>query len=103
MNHFYPTFEKELLNRYLACKGNIRVFIRVRPVLNNDYSAYAGTKDQFDTLVNQIKIPNSQQISVDMSLSVQNQASNVISQKQQTTQVHLFNFDAVFDQKSSQG
>ena len=79
MNHLYPAFEKELLNRYLACKGNIRVFIRVRPVLSNDYSAYAGTKDQFDTLVNQIQIPNSQQISVDMSLSAQNQASNVIS------------------------
>lgn len=41
----YPAYEKELLDRYLASKGNIRVFIRVRPILKNDYTAYAGTPD----------------------------------------------------------
>lgn len=78
----YPAYEKELLDRYLASKGNIRVFIRVRPILKNDFSAYNGTRDSFAVIEKQINIPNAQQIELDMSSSAQNQASNMISQKQ---------------------
>ena len=37
---FYPAFEKRLLDDYLRLKGNIRVFIRVRPLLKSDARAY---------------------------------------------------------------
>jgi hypothetical protein len=36
----YPSYEKSLLNKYLEAKGNIRVFVRVRPLLKNDFTAY---------------------------------------------------------------
>ena len=56
----YPEYEKELLDRYLQYKGNIRVFVRARPILPNDYKAYAGSRDSFEAFEQQIYIPNSQ-------------------------------------------
>lgn len=56
----YPAYEKELLDRYLKYKGNIRVFVRARPILPNDFKAYSGTRDSFDVIERQILIPNSQ-------------------------------------------
>ena len=44
---FYPDLEKSLLEQYLKLKGNIRVFLRVRPILAQDYKAYDGSKDSF--------------------------------------------------------
>ena len=99
----YPAYEKELLDRYLAAKGNIRVFIRVRPILKDDYTAYSGTRDSFAAIEKQINIPNPQQIELDITSSTQNRAANMISQKQQPAQSsQLFNFDAVFDKQSTQ-
>ena len=46
----YPEYERELLDRYLEYKGNIRVFVRARPILPNDYKAYAGSRDSFDLI-----------------------------------------------------
>jgi hypothetical protein len=31
---YYPKLQKQLLNTYLEYKGNIRVFVRVRPILS---------------------------------------------------------------------
>lgn len=31
---YFPEYERELLNEYIELKGNFRVFIRVRPILN---------------------------------------------------------------------
>lgn len=56
----YPVYEKELLDRYLKYKGNIRVFVRARPILPNDFSAYSGTRESFDQIQSQLMIPNSQ-------------------------------------------
>lgn len=66
---FYPQFEKNLLEKYLELKGNIRVFVRVRPILSNDFKAYEGTKEQFELLEKQIRIPNNQQIELETALS----------------------------------
>ena len=46
----YPAYEKELLDLYLRYKGNIRVFVRARPILPNDFTAYAGTRESFDLI-----------------------------------------------------
>jgi hypothetical protein len=40
---YYPKYEKHLLNQYLEYKGNIRVFVRIRPILSQDFKAYNGT------------------------------------------------------------
>ena len=66
-DRIYPAYEKELLDRYLMYKGNIRVFIRVRPVLENDFKAYSGSRDSFDLYQSQIKMPNAQQVELDMT------------------------------------
>ena len=57
---FYPQYEKRLLDQYLELKGNIRVFVRVRPILPNDYKAYEGNRESFAILEKQIRILNSQ-------------------------------------------
>jgi len=57
---FYPQYEKRLLDQYLELKGNIRVFVRVRPILPNDYKAYEGTRESFAILEKQIRIVNIQ-------------------------------------------
>ena len=67
IDQIYPVYEKELLDRYLKYKGNIRVFIRARPILPNDYTAYSGTRESFDLIQSQLVIPNSQQIELEMS------------------------------------
>ena len=54
----YPNYEKEILDRYLALKGNIRVFVRVRPILSSDFRAYGGSRDSFDKLEQAIEMPN---------------------------------------------
>ncbi len=41
--NYYPKVMKEQLNQYLEYKGNIRVFVRVRPILGQDFKAYGGT------------------------------------------------------------
>ena len=56
--HFYPDYEKELLARYLKYKGNIRIFVRVRPILSNDFLAYEGTRESFNDIEKKIKLPN---------------------------------------------
>lgn len=55
---FYPAYEKRLLDQYLELKGNIRVFVRVRPILANDFKAYEGTRESFAVIEKSIKIPN---------------------------------------------
>jgi hypothetical protein len=55
-NNFYPEFEKKILDQYLQLKGNIRVFVRVRPILPADFKAYDGRKDSFDHLEQQLKL-----------------------------------------------
>ena len=49
-NEFFPQYQKDLLNKYLEYKGNIRVFIRSRPILPIDYKAYNGTMEAFKEL-----------------------------------------------------
>ena len=55
---YFPKYEKELLNKYLEYKGNIRVFIRSRPILPIDFKAYDGTKESFDKIQKCVKIHN---------------------------------------------
>ncbi len=55
-NNFYPEFEKKILDQYLQLKGNIRVFVRVRPILPADFKAYEGSKDSFEHLEQQLKL-----------------------------------------------
>jgi len=88
MNEFYPVYEKELLQKYLQYKGNIRIFVRMRPILKGDFVAYDGTRDSFNELEKKIKMPNSTQIELEKG---PNQQQN-----------HLFTFDAVFGQNSTQ-
>jgi len=59
--------------------------VRVRPILSGDFKAYDGTRDSFALLENQIKMPNGQQIELEMNNSS-----------------HLFNFDAIFGKQSTQ-
>jgi len=59
---FFPQYQKELLNKYLEYKGNIRVFIRSRPTLPSDFKAYNGTKESFAKLEEATKIINERQI-----------------------------------------
>lgn len=56
--HYFPKYKKELLNKYLEYKGNIRVFVRSRPVLPIDYKAYDGTKESFEKILSCTKILN---------------------------------------------
>lgn len=60
LDSVYPPYEQELLDRYLKYKGNIRVFIRARPILANDFKAYGGTRDSFSAIEKQLTIPNDQ-------------------------------------------
>ena len=60
----FPAYEIALLDRYLKYKGNIRVFIRARPILPNDFKAYGGTPEEFKQIESQLVIPNSQQIEI---------------------------------------
>lgn len=53
MKEVFPEYEKLLLNKYLEYKGNIRVFVRVRPVLAIDYKAYGSEITQAITIPNQ--------------------------------------------------
>lgn len=48
--NFFPGYERQLLNTYLEYKGNIRVFIRSRPILRIDYKAYGGTPETFERI-----------------------------------------------------
>ena len=59
---YFEKYEKELLNKYLEHKGNIRVFVRSRPILPIDYKAYDGTKESFARLEAATKVLNSNQI-----------------------------------------
>lgn len=60
--NFLKAYEKELLNKYLEYKGNIRVFIRSRPILPIDFKAYEGTRESFDRIQKSISIHNERQI-----------------------------------------
>ena len=46
-------------------KGNIRIFVRMRPILHGDFVAYDGSRESFDELEKKIKMPNSTQIELD--------------------------------------
>ena len=48
--NYHPKVEKNLLNQYLEFKGNIRVFVRVRPLLSQDFKAYSGSTESFEAL-----------------------------------------------------
>lgn len=63
---YYKQYEKELLNKYLEYKGNIRVFIRSRPILPIDFKAYDGTKASFERLESSTKIYNDKQIELEI-------------------------------------
>lgn len=41
VNHLYKDYERHLHNKKLELKGNIRVFCRVRPVLEEDIANMA--------------------------------------------------------------
>jgi len=84
--NYFPVYEKELLNNYLEYKGNIRVFIRSRPILPIDFKAYDGTKESFSKLEKATKIYNNKQIELEMQSDP--------SGKQ--AQSHMFFFDNVF-------
>ena len=81
---FYPLYEKHLLNQYLELKGNIRVFVRLRPILPQDFKAYSGTDQSFELLQKAISILNQSQISIEDEKKAQ-----------------TFNFDSVFGQGST--
>lgn len=79
---YYPQLEKRILNRYLECKGNIRVFVRVRPVLAIDYKAYNGTKESFEKIAQATRVCNEKQI--------------MLVPDDKPGQMHRFLFDQVF-------
>lgn len=54
--HYYPKIMKEQLNQYLEYKGNIRVFVRVRPILGQDFKAYGGTPESFEAIQKSISV-----------------------------------------------
>ena len=72
-------YEKQLLNKYLEYKGNIRVFIRSRPVLPIDFRAYEGSRDSFDKIEKSTSIVNEKQIELKIA-----------------DKAHMFFFDNVF-------
>ena len=78
-------YEKQLLNKYLEYKGNIRVFIRSRPILAIDFRAYEGSRDSFDKIEKSTSIINDKQI----ELRIQDKN-------------HLFFFDNVFGPDKNQ-
>ena len=49
-SNFFPAYERQLLDTYLEYKGNIRVFIRSRPILPNDFKAYDLSKEDSERL-----------------------------------------------------
>lgn len=55
------------MNRYLEYKGNIRVFVRSRPVLPIDYKAYDGTKESFEKLEKATRILNEKQLELSIA------------------------------------
>ena len=57
--NYYERYEKHLLNQYLEYKGNIRVFVRVRPFLSQDFKAYGGTQESFEQVQKAISVLNS--------------------------------------------
>lgn len=57
---YWDVYEKELLNNYLEYKGNIRVFVRTRPILPIDYRAYDGTRESFERIQSAMKFHNDQ-------------------------------------------
>ena len=63
---YMPATEKSLLNKYLEYKGNIRVFVRSRPILPIDFKAYDGTKETFAKLEKATKVYNSKQIELEI-------------------------------------
>ena len=86
---FYPEYEKQLLNKYLEHKGNIRVFVRLRPILPIDFKAYDGTKESFEKIEKSMKVLNQNQIELtDMGAKA--------------SQNHLFCFDQVFGNQANQ-
>lgn len=60
--NYYPKVMKEQLNQYLEYKGNIRVFVRVRPILGQDFKAYGGTQESFEAIQKSITVIGSSQI-----------------------------------------
>ena len=64
---YMPATEKSLLNKYLEYKGNIRVFIRSRPILPIDFRAYDGTKESFEKLEKATKVYNAKQIELEIT------------------------------------
>jgi hypothetical protein len=63
--HYYPKLSKQLLNTYSEYKGNIRVFVRVRPFLSQDFKAYGGTQESFEQVQKSIQILGSSQLSIE--------------------------------------
>lgn len=94
---YFPQLEKSLLNQYLEYKGNIRVFVRVRPILSQDFKAYSGSAEQFDSLQKALQTINSSQISIDTAHDKVSQIGAIAPCAQ------TFNFDCVFDKDSTQG
>jgi len=57
-----------LLNLYLELKGNIRVFVRCRPILQIDYKAYEGTKESFEQMKKSLRFLNQNQLEIDQKI-----------------------------------
>lgn len=89
-------YEKELLNKYLEYKGNIRVFIRSRPILPIDFKAYEGTRESFDRIEKAITIHNERQI----ELMIAPDGKQGMTERQ--PQSHMFFFDNVFGADKTQ-
>ena len=64
--NYFASLEKKILNRYLECKGNIRVFVRVRPLLPIDFKAYGGTEESFEQITKATRVCNEKQIKLEM-------------------------------------
>lgn len=52
--HYFNALKKVTLNELLELKGNIRVLVRIRPILPVDFTTYAGAAKEAEELV-QIK------------------------------------------------
>ena len=87
-----------MLNKYLEYKGNIRVFVRSRPVLPIDYKAYEGTRDSFARIERATKINSDQQIELEMPAAEGGRPGG--SEKQAPS--HMFFFDNVFGSDKTQ-
>ena len=96
LENYYPAYEKELLNKYLEYKGNIRVFVRSRPILPIDYKAYDGSKESFEKIEQSTKVYGDNQIELEITPEGKGCDDKKAAQ-------HMFFYDHVFGPDKNQG